>query len=392
MDYYHLAIRNNNVKIMKPIKYALIGFGLNARGHKAELESHQILKGRAHLTVVFDPDSEMQDQVKNMCDIKLAPSFDALLDTKGLEAAIICSPPQYHADQVVAALESGLHVYSEVPMALTMKDVERIVNAESESGKKYQLGENYCFYPEILYAGFLSASGKIGTRVYAEAEYLHDITYRWRENGHGDVDTPRIDSWYQLFDPLMYAHSIGPAQVALGGLKNPSQFMQVTSLATDLGGYQGEPICRPAKAFQVGLFQTESGAIAKCANAYIVAREPTRLIIQVIGELGSYECCELGKPGRLFLAEGHKVTFNRHRKGKSRIIKEDDISEIVPPLEGLYYGASARIVDDWLTAIEKNIRPKINSRIAANFCLSGIAASKSARSGGKPIRIKIYAD
>ena len=374
----------------KPLNIGLIGYGLNAIGHKTELENHPTLYGRTKLIVAFDPNLEAKKNIEKLNGVKNAKSFDEFLDTPELEAIIINSPPQYHADQAIAAMESGYHVFSEIPMALNEKEINKIISIEESSGKVYQLGENYCFIPEVLYAGYLIESGRIGPSVYAESEYLHDVTYRWRKGSCGDVDTPRVDSWYQLFDPLMYAHSIGPAEVALGGINNPMAFVSVTSLANELGGCDGVPICNPAKSFQVGLFQTESGAIAKCANAYIFAREPTRLIIQVIGRTGAYECYEIGKPGRLFLAQGHKITRSRHRKGKSYLIDNEEINRVIPHVESMYYGASVRIMDDWLSAIETKKKSKINAKIAANFCHAGIAASKSAQSGGTPQKIKVY--
>ena len=376
--------------MVEALRYGLVGYGLNALGHTSELKNHPSLAGRTRWIVGFDPDPNANQMLSKIKGIKVAKSFGDLLDTAHLDAIIISSPPQYHADQAVAALEAGLHVFSEVPMAINEKDIKKIINAEDNSGKVYQLGENYCFYSEVLFAGHLASSGKIGPIVYTESEYLHDVTYRWREGNFGDIDKPRIDSWYQLFDPLMYAHTIGPAQVALGGIKKPIPFIEVVSYANDIGGYQANPICHPAKAFQVGLFKTETGAIAKCANAYIFAREPSRLIIQVTGSLGTYECYQIGKSGRLFLTDGHRISKSRQRKGKSKIVDNTELSAIIPPVEGLYYGSSVRIMDDWLQAINNNIKPVIHAKIAANFCMSGIQASRSARDGGKPKEIKIY--
>jgi len=376
--------------MVEALRYGLVGYGLNALGHTSELKNHPRLIGRTRWIVGFDPDPNANQMLSKIKSIKVAKSFEDLLDTDELDAVIISSPPQYHAEQAVAALEAGLHVFSEVPMAINEKDIKKIINAEDNSGKVYQLGENYCFYSEVLFAGNLASSGKIGSIVYTESEYLHDVTYRWREGNFGDIDKPRIDFWYQLFDPLMYAHTIGPAQVALGGIKKPMPFIEVVSYANDIGGYQANPICHPAKAFQVGLFKTETGAIAKCANAYIFAREPSRLIIQVTGNLGTYECYQIGKPGRLFLTDGHIISKSRHRKGKSKIVDNSVLSANIPPVEGLYYGSSVRIMDDWLQAINNNIKPIIHAKIAANFCMSGIQASRSARDGGKPKKIKIY--
>ena len=275
-------------------------------------------------------------------------------------------------------------------MAIRDKDINRIIEAEEVSGKTYQLGENYCFIPEVLYSGHLVSSNKIGESVYAESEYLHDVTYRWRNMGYGDVDAPRVDSWYQLFDPMMYAHSIGPAQVALGGIQNPMPFTEVTSFTNDIGGFQGDPICKPANAFQVALFRTETSAIAKCANAYMFAREPTRILIQIVGRTGTYECYQAGKPGRLFIADGHKISKLKRRKGKAQEINLKALSSIIPPVQGLLFGSYIRILDDWLNAIESDRKPLLHAKVAANFCMSGVQASRSARDGGKPKKIKNY--
>lgn len=374
------------------IKLGIVGFGVHSIGLIAEIDNHPLLKGRSKLIAGFDPNPNVMEMLKKREGIQVAETFEDFLDIKELEAIIITSPPQYHADQAVSALESNLHVFSEIPMAIQEKDINRIIEAEEVYGNTYQLGENYCFFPEVLYAAYLSSTGKIGEPVYAESEYLHDVTYRWRNRSFGDIDTPRVDSWYQLFDPMMYAHSIGPAQVALGGIKKPMSFIEVTSFANDIGGYNGDPICRPAKAFQVALFRTSTNAIAKCANAYIFAREPTRNSIQVVGRTGTYECYQIGKPGRLFIADGHKVNKIQRRKGKIINVDQNLLDSVIPQVEGLYYGGDARLLDDWFLAIKNGIKASFHAKVAANFCMSGIQASRSARDGGKPKKIKIYND
>ena len=374
----------------KLIKLGIVGFGLHSISIKTELDNLPYLKGQSKLVAGYDPNPITIEMFKKIEGFKMAKTFEDLLDTKELDGIIIASPPQYHADQSVAALESNLHVFSEIPMAIKEDDLNRIINAEDASGKVYQLGENYCFYPEVLFAAQLISTGKIGEPVYAESEYLHDVTYRWRDQGYGDVDTPRVDSWYQLFDPMMYAHSIGPAQVAIGGIKDPMPFIEVTSFANDIGGYQGNPICKPAKAFQVALFRTETTAIAKCANAYIFAREPTRHSIQVVGRTGTYECYQFGTPGRLFTADNHNISKIHRRRGKVKKIDQKSLYSVIPQVEGFDFGAYARILDNWFKAIKEGTKASIHAKVAANFCMSGIQASRSARDGGKPKEIKIY--
>ncbi len=360
------------------IEIALLGFGHQGWGHLKMLQLHPLLRGRTHITGIFDPSPDVQEKLRAK-GIEVFPTVDEAISTAGLHAVIINSPPQFHANQVVQALESGKHVFSEVPMALKPEEIERIIAAEGISGKKYQYGENYIFFAEVLYASHLVETGKIGTPVYAEAEYLHDVSYRWLQGGQGDSSTPRCDSWYSLFDPLAYAHTIGPAQVGLGGLEHPAPFIEVSSYANDLGGESGAPICKPSHSFQVGLFKTPSGAIAKCASAYTVAREPTRMGIQVVGELGTYEAMNYGKNGRLFLANDHVITPRQHRDGKAMTIGRWQLQKVKSPGIQKYLSATVRVVDDWLTAIEKDTTPHLHARVGGNMCMAGIAASRAAR-------------
>ncbi|TFH30833.1 MAG: Gfo/Idh/MocA family oxidoreductase [Promethearchaeota archaeon] len=371
------------------ITYGLVGYGLMGLVHTLELNIAPFLHGRTKFIVGFDPDPKNQQKRSKRKNVKVAQSFEDLLDTPNLDAIIVCSPLQFHADQVIAGLEAGKHVYSEVPMALNAKEIEGIIAAEEKSGKKYQFGENYAFFSEVLYAGHLISSGKIGPGVYAESEYLHDVTYRWRQGLMGGPETPRVDSWYSLIEPIEYAHTIGPAQVALGGIKSPMPFIEVKSYINSNGGYEGDPICRPSGSFQVALFRSETNAIAKCANAYVIAREPTRMMIQVIGRTGSYECFRIGHPGRLFLADGHEITRFRHRKGRTRRVGKMQLSKSAPLRLGTYHGAQPRIMDDWLSAIEKNLTPALNAKVAANMCMAGICAAKSAHQNVS-ISIPVY--
>ena len=366
----------------------MVGYGLMGWGHTLELKLAPKLRGRTKFIACFDPNPKQQEKLKKRKNVKLAESFEDLLDTPELKALVISSPPQYHANQVIAGLEAGLHIFSEVPMAIKEEDIKRIIYAEDKSGKKYQYGENYIFLSEVLYAGQLSSVGKIGPGVYAESEYLHDVTYRWRQGHKGGPETPRIESWYSLIEPMEYAHTIGPAQVALGGLESPMPFIEVQSYSNSIGGFNGKPICRPSNSFQVALFKSETGAIAKCANAYIFAREPTRMTLQLTGRTGTYECYRIGRAGRLFLANDHIIKF-RHRKGRSYRIGKIALSRVVPWRLGTFFGAQPRIFDDWLTAIETNSQPSLHAKVAANMCMAGICAAKSAQQN-KIIDIPVY--
>ncbi|MCX6904937.1 MAG: Gfo/Idh/MocA family oxidoreductase [Verrucomicrobia bacterium] len=66
--------------------------------------------------------------------------YQELLNTAGLEAVIIGTPPQWHALPFIAALEKGLDVYCEKPLAYDIREARAMVDAARKSGRIIQIG------------------------------------------------------------------------------------------------------------------------------------------------------------------------------------------------------------------------------------------------------------
>jgi myo-inositol 2-dehydrogenase/D-chiro-inositol 1-dehydrogenase len=56
-------------------------------------------------------------------------SYDELLRHPGLDAVVLATPTSLHADQIVAALDAGKHVFCEKPLALSVDDCLRVEHA-----------------------------------------------------------------------------------------------------------------------------------------------------------------------------------------------------------------------------------------------------------------------
>lgn len=67
-------------------------------------------------------------------------SADKLLTSADLEAILVLTPPSTHAGFVIGALDRGLHVLVEKPMALTFPDGRRMVQAAKLSQRRLQVG------------------------------------------------------------------------------------------------------------------------------------------------------------------------------------------------------------------------------------------------------------
>src|SRR5712691_11034221 len=62
-------------------------------------------------------------------------NLEACIDRPGVDAAILTTPSDQHADQTVLALSKGKHVQVEIPMALNLADSERMLAASKSAGK-----------------------------------------------------------------------------------------------------------------------------------------------------------------------------------------------------------------------------------------------------------------
>jgi hypothetical protein len=63
-----------------------------------------------------------------------------MLDAGGLDAVLVAAPAATHAEITISALEAGLHVFCEKPLAITLADIDRIVDARDHAGRVVQVG------------------------------------------------------------------------------------------------------------------------------------------------------------------------------------------------------------------------------------------------------------
>jgi predicted dehydrogenase len=64
----------------------------------------------------------------------------SMLDQAPLDAVVVASPAGTHVEIVLASLGLGLHVFCEKPLAITLPDIDRIVEARDAAGRVVQVG------------------------------------------------------------------------------------------------------------------------------------------------------------------------------------------------------------------------------------------------------------
>ena len=121
---------------MGVIRMGVVGAGWIAREHRRVLDS----VAEAELVAVCDIDRERAGELAAGTGARVYTDWRDLLDHEDLGALLICTPPRFHAEPAVAALNAGLPVYLEKPIARTPEDAAPIVAAAEGSGAVCAVG------------------------------------------------------------------------------------------------------------------------------------------------------------------------------------------------------------------------------------------------------------
>jgi predicted dehydrogenase len=98
-----------------------------------------------------------------------AADWRLALDLGLCDAAVICLPPALHAGAAIAALDRGLHVYVEKPLALNVAEAGEMIAARDRAGRVGMVGLNFRFHPLVADARRRIASGELGPLVAIRA-------------------------------------------------------------------------------------------------------------------------------------------------------------------------------------------------------------------------------
>ena len=108
---------------------------------------------------VFDESKAIADEFDVPVFVK---TYDELLAVPDLDAVVICSPTDTHADYVVKAARAGKQIFCEKPLDLSLERVQEVLEVVKETGVSLMLGFNRRFDPEFKKIKALVESDAVG--------------------------------------------------------------------------------------------------------------------------------------------------------------------------------------------------------------------------------------
>ncbi|WP_432664919.1 inositol 2-dehydrogenase [Wukongibacter baidiensis] len=146
---------------MSKIKVGIIGAGRIGKLHGENIAYHI---PQAEIIAIADPfiNEETVTWAENLGIEKITKDYKVLLNDNEIEAVLICSSTDTHAQITIEAAEAGKHIFCEKPVDLTVEKVKKALKAVEEAGVKLQVGFNRRFDHNFKKVRDTVQKGKIG--------------------------------------------------------------------------------------------------------------------------------------------------------------------------------------------------------------------------------------
>jgi len=206
----------------RKIRVALIGL----EGHTAEILRPLPRLPEVEVAAVADPDEKALAAIGRNPRLKSARTYTdyrRLLEREQLDVAAVCGPNGGRAERILAAIERGLHVVAEKPLAIELEELDRIERALKGGRVRLSMLLPMRFSPPYLALKQVVDSGEIGevAQIAAQKSYKLGERAAWyrRRRSYGGtilwigihmVDLMRWTSGREFTEAVSFQTVFGP--------------------------------------------------------------------------------------------------------------------------------------------------------------------------------------
>lgn len=160
----------------RTLRFGVAGLGVASTEILPNIDAHPNLQ----VVAAADLRREALDKFEQEYEGKGYDSVEAMCDSPDVDAIYVCTPNNFHAQNVIAAAERGKHVIVEKPMAPTVEECEAMNAAADKYGIKLLCGHTHSFDPPVRKMREIVASGELGKLCLINTWHYQDFMYRAR--------------------------------------------------------------------------------------------------------------------------------------------------------------------------------------------------------------------
>ncbi len=395
---------------VKPIKVGVLGAGSFARAFTPTFKAHPQVR-EVSLTEVFP--ERLREEAAAAGIQETYGSFEALL-ASDCDAVAIFTQRWMHAQQAIAALKAGKHVYCAVPAGNTVEEIAELVDTVKSTGLTYMLGETSYYYPSAIFCREMWRQGRFGRYVYGEGEYMHDMSHGFYQayQHSGGAEWKRTAG----VPPMLYpTHTVSMIVSVTGALMTRVSCLGQVDKSGD--GVFGKGLNQWDNEFsnETALFRTSDGGSARINELRRVGHWGGRSVrLSIFGTEG---CFEEQPEGDVWVNRLREVTplndLLRCRAAERTNGKREDAEDgtqhdfhsgmaLVHPTWRLpkelrdlptgHHGSHLFLVDDFVRACTTGRLPPNHVWSAARYNIPGIVAHESAKRDGELMAVPDLGD
>jgi len=319
--------------------------------------------------------------------------FESLSRLADVDLIYIATPWEWHVPQILAGLNNGKHVGTEVPAAYTVEDCWKIVDASEKMRRHCVIMENCCYdYSETMVLNMVRA-GLFGELVHGECAYNHDLRDVLFENANEGLWRRRH---HTLRDSNLYpTHGLGPMAKYMN-INRGDRFDHMISMSSSHVGLEayrkdqipaGDPKWKEVYKcgdYNTSVIKTAMGRTIMLQHNVSTPRPYDRINL-IQGTKGIFR----DYPPRIFLdgqSGGHNwTTLDRYKERYESPLwkKEGETARRLGGHGGMDYIMCYRLVE----CMREGLEPDIDVYDAALWSVPGPLSEKSVVKGSMPVKV-----
>lgn len=291
--------------------------------------------------------------------------YDEMLASGKIDAVMVETPADNHAEFCAKALRANINVLSDVPCVYTYQEAEMLWQAEQESSAMFMFGANPNFWGFVEAAVDAKNKGLLGEPYFLEAEYMHDIQHLFESS-----------PWRATFKPIIYStHSLGPL------LRLIDEDIRWVSCFDSHSHINKKP---DQHDIMTANFRTENNVVIRIACSFINNYKGGNHSYRVMGTKGCFERTS-GRgqldPSRVLLSTNELYGMNK--------ITELPVDYARPEykVSDGHGGADYAMLDSFAKTVLKESPNPVSLKQGLRMSLPGIFAATSAENDGEITKI-----
>ncbi len=218
----------------------MINTGIIGTGKVAHLHAAALVKNpNSNFTAVLGRTPDRTQAFADEYGVKAFTDLNAYLNESGVQASTVCTPHPAHVDSAVAALESGMHLLIEKPLASSLEHCDAMLAAAEKGHAKLGMCCQRRYYEPVVRVKEAIEAGKIGKPIlgmvtmlgWRDQDYYDSDPWRgtWSEEGGGVLVNQAV---HQLDLLLWFMGEVDQVCGMWGNLNHPGIEVEDTAVAS----------------------------------------------------------------------------------------------------------------------------------------------------------------